>query len=150
MEEEKKHESKDRISEIKTFCQLRKLLNEQQIETFCQLFDQDTNYNVDTLRDEICQVFGQNDESGNLTIYKMLTDQLCLLAPARQRIYDRLLREYFHVIDFTVDNMINLSKTFIIQLKMDDIVDIETFASIVRNNNLDGKKFMSLKNSREY
>eukprot|EP01084_Bolivina_argentea_P056625 103583_1 len=102
MEEEKKHESKDRISEIKTFCQLRKLLNEQQIETFCQLFDQrirnlrygTSNYNVDTLRDELCQ--GENDAyedyddyddynfgQKNLTIYEMLTDELCLLETER-------------------------------------------------------------------
>eukprot|EP01084_Bolivina_argentea_P300140 517448_1 len=59
------------------------------------------NYNENDLRDEICKGFNQNDE--NLTIYKILNDELNLESDKRQQIYDILLHEYFNVKDLSVN-----------------------------------------------
>eukprot|EP01084_Bolivina_argentea_P020479 38073_1 len=141
---EEMDENEDFIDKIKIH--LDGVLNEEHIETFCQIFD--NNYGINHLIDDICEAFDQDDK--HLTIYKVLNDKLNLTQIKRQQIYDILLHKYFMVDDLNVDNIINLSKTFIIQLKLDNIIDTKTFISIIRKNNLNGKALMELKNARKF
>eukprot|EP01084_Bolivina_argentea_P262701 444354_1 len=127
----------------------RNILTKNQIEIFARIFE-NTNYNIDNFRDEICQAFEQDNTNKELEIYKILNNQLHLKRIKRQQIYDVVLHNYFNVINLNVDNIINLSQTFILQFKLDNIIDTKTFISIIRKNNLNGEALMNLKNAREF
>eukprot|EP01084_Bolivina_argentea_P065143 118759_1 len=122
-------------------------ISKKQIETFCQILH-DINYTDDNLRDDTCKTYHQDDQ--NMTTYVILKNQLGLASNKRQQIYDLLLHNYFTVADLTVENIINITKTLIKQLKLNEIIDTNVFITIVRDNKLDGEQFNSLKNSRAF
>eukprot|EP01084_Bolivina_argentea_P253568 425990_1 len=106
-----------------------------------QLF-KDYNYDKDKLRDDVCKAFENDDHS--LVINKILHYELNLSKTQRQQIYEVLLYKYFNYYQYNpleVENVVDLSKTFIRQLKYDKIVDINEYISIVCNNRISGRYF---------
>lgn len=102
------------------------------------------------MRDEICKAYQQNDYDLQLTIYLILCNELDMGYNSRQVVYDIILHEYFQLIHFNVDNMIHITTTIIQQLKLDHIIDIESFCDIIRKKGLNGAKIDDFSDSSSF
>eukprot|EP01084_Bolivina_argentea_P204390 349054_1 len=88
----------------------------QNVVRLCQLFKKE-KYSESNLRDELCKIYNQNDT--NSIICGILMNELNLKnEKQRQQIYDILIHEYFNVKDLTINNIIDISKTFIKELNL--------------------------------
>ena len=157
-------QSVSNVQQSVSFDSLSTYLPMYAIETILAVY----NSNENKLLDDLCKAYGHNNRE--LTIYKVLLDELDILnAKDRQSVYDIMyvtytrvfmrfhvfllyhrLHETFEVKHLTVDNVLDLSKTFIHQLKLNDIINFDEYETIVIDKQLNGQKIMSFSNKSEF